>query len=351
MHHGGAHHHLPTRLTLLSDEPNLPVRADARRAYLAILTFATVATGFAASPVIDSIPARIGLASAALAICAAAWLLARWRAGKVNAASTPDALLVDEHSILLTEANGSRSRPLIPIAPGFGLTLLANAERTRLVVGVTSGKRLLFVGAALDAADRRRFDFILPHAVTACREDLSMAMQSTRGRTLIVDAESLLRLIDILTQVDATALGRVVMTDNAGREVVLDGDRLQTPRGTIRLDQPFEWRALHFREGSGAMDAEFQGTWVRQGKHEIVLVALQTDDVRRSIHDLCTRDGPAPDPMLRTDARLAAGCTAAPPPFEQRIAVDRLFMLPVRRALDGARWEARDSIPGGASVG
>jgi len=189
----------------------------------------------------------------------------------------------------------------------------------------------------------------MPHAVTSTRHDLAMAALSPSGERLVVDATSLLRLIDALTQVDASSLGRLVLTDHNGAEVLLDRDRLHTRLGTVRLDQPFEWRAVRFAENGTEVCAEFQGTWIRQSMHELVLVSLVSGDVRESAHELKSA-GLRPDAMLRRDVRLAGASRCVPPPFDQRVAVDRLFMLPLRRALDAAHFETRDSIPGGAAV-
>ena len=42
------------------------------------------------------------------------------------------------------------------------------------------------------------------------------------------------------------------------------------------------------------------------------------------------------DRALLRDLRLTYAAAGEPPPAEQRVAVDRLFVLPVRAALDGA---------------
>jgi len=266
-----------------------------------------------------------------------------------SAGVSPAHLTADRSGVLLTK--DALAERVFSLTPKFGFALFATADRSRLVVALTNGASSLCVGADVGSADRKRLSWLMSHAVTACREDLAMAMQSTRGPVMLVDTTSLLRLIDLMTQVDATSFGRVMLTDNLGREVVLERDRLLTSRCTIRLDQPLEWRGLVFREGDGTMGVEYQGTWVRQGKSEMVLVSLMAGDVRQSIHEIETRTGDWPDAMLRQDAVLASGSPSAPPPVEQRVAVDRLFMLPLRRALDAAHVEKRDSIPGDASLG
>jgi hypothetical protein len=278
------------------------------------------------------------------------WLREATTRRAVSPAVFPAHLTADRSGILLVTEGAPPDR-VFCFSPKFGFALLSTADRSRLVVALTNCGSSLFVGADVSPADGKRLSLLMSHAVTACREDLAMAMQSTRGPVMLVDTTALLRLIDLMTQMDAASFGRVMLTDNLGREVVLERDRLQTSRCTIRLDQPLEWRGLVFREGNGAMGVEYQGTWVRQGKSEMVLVSLMAGDVRQSIHEVEARTGGWPDAMLRQDAVLASGSPAAPPPVEQRVAVDRLFMLPLRRALDSAHLEQRDSIPGDASLG
>ncbi len=278
------------------------------------------------------------------AFCAAwAWRRSRMRPTRIGQAQV---LLRERRLEYLRDAKAVEPLLLLSLHPRFGFTLFATADRTRLAVAITNGHGTVCIGSDLGPTDRRRLGVILSRAVTVCRDDLSMATRLPSGDDLLVDSTSLLRLIDALTQEDGTAFGRVLLSDAKGREVILDGDRLTTSCCTIRLDQPFEWRGFRFREG-----ADFQGTWVRQGKNEVVFVALLVDDVRRSIHDLAKVKGFRPDMVLRLDRRLAEGVRCKAPPLDQRIAVDRLFMLPLRRALDGAHVERRDSIPGDASLG
>jgi hypothetical protein len=98
--------------------------------------------------------------------------------------------------------------------------------------------------------------------------------------------------------------------------VVLEGALLQAGSRVFKLDEPFEWRATVFQESAGPVDACFQATWVRQRQQEIVFVSLGRLDDR-------------PDEALHPAA-------FAPPPRAARVAVDRLFMLPLRHALRAA---------------
>jgi hypothetical protein len=67
------------------------------------------------------------------------------------------------------------------------------------------------------------------------------------------------------------------------------------------------------------------------------------------MHDaLAAASSSRADPSLARDARLANAQFGPPPPRENRLAVDRLFMLPIRRMLDGAALPKRRPAPGDA---
>ena len=339
------------RLPLKNTETTLPARREARRNH--VLAAASLLLLAAVSSVVAALTSSIALLIVAcVSSLAAPLIVARRRRGPVVAPTSPSesALLVDASGVTLI-VERDRAERLVSFQPSFGICVLASAARSGLVVAITSSARTVCIGADFTPAEWRRFDMLLPHAVTVTANELAMATLLPTGERLQVESTSLLHLIELLLRLDPSAMERCILSDNEGRSIVLERDRLATPRCTFRLDQPFEWRALRFLETAGTMDAVFQGTWIRQGKDEVVLVCLLADDVRSSIHDVAALGLGSPDAFLLQDARLADGVVVPPPPRDRRIAVDRLFMLPVRRALDRAhRDEKRDSIPGGATV-
>ncbi|MGH7297491.1 MAG: hypothetical protein ACRELB_21320, partial [Polyangiaceae bacterium] len=95
--------------------------------------------------------------------------------------------------------------------------------------------------------------------------------------------------------------------------VVLDRAELRVGARRIDLTSPVEWRAFVFQELGAHAASVCQAVWMRQGEGDVVLVAPLADG--------------AP-PVQAT--------MAEPPPRELRRAVDRLFMAPLRRALERA---------------
>jgi hypothetical protein len=113
----------------------------------------------------------------------------------------------------------------------------------------------------------------------------------------------------------------VFLSDASGEPVVLDRTELRVGTRRIDLSAPLEWRAFIFQELGAHAASVCQATWVRQGDGEVVLVAPMADGD-------ASRDAP--------DARLLQNSSGDPPPRELRRAIDRLFMAPLRRALDRA---------------
>jgi hypothetical protein len=72
---------------------------------------------------------------------------------------------------------------------------------------------------------------------------------------------------------------------------------------------------------------------VRQGDGEVVLVA--------PVGEAALPGAAGPSAAAAPDARLMHAVGGEPPPRELRRAIDRLFMLPLRRALDRAPRASR----------
>ena len=130
---------------------------------------------------------------------------------------------------------------------------------------------------------------------------------------------------------------RLVLSEARGLAVTHDDGVLAVGDRAVDLTEPIEWRPLLFQEAFGPAVARYQGTWVKQDATEFVLVSLlpALETAPRDV-DLATLDRGA----LR-DLRLMQASLEQPPPTDQRVAIDRVFMLPLRAALDGAPRAAR----------
>jgi hypothetical protein len=215
----------------------------------------------------------------------------------------------------------------------FGVTLLASPRRDRVIVLLSSATGTFYVGAAFDASARRAFAPLLDRSYTIVGDDAGMEAIGPDGAPLALAPDELAGLLDVLVEHSPSCFDRFVVTDARGVPITLDGRQLSIGDRAVDLDAPLEWKPIVFQEAVGQAIAVYQGTWVRQSGTELTLVSLLPAlglPPGEGI-DLGTVDRS----VLR-DLRLMQGSPEVPPPSEQRVAIDRLFMLPVRSALDRA---------------
>ena len=299
-----------------------------------------------------------GPLSAVLVVCAVAvavaplphWAAAGWRAA---AAMTLVALGAAIHLVL-----GARRRPprgwlvvddagvrriergrtteIVDWREPLGVTVLASTDRSTWLVALTSPHATRYLSARVrDAEDAGAAPAMIERATTAADSDLRAGDESA---LCAADAE---RLIAEVVRRSPGALDRAYLSDALGEPIVLDRAELRVGQRRIDLSAALEWRALYFQERGAHAASVSQATWVRQGDVELVLVApvagygaLPGDG-----HDA---RGPglvlhaAAQISVARDLRLMEASPGEPPPRELRHAIDRVFMLPLRRALDRA---------------
>lgn len=215
----------------------------------------------------------------------------------------------------------------------FGVTLLASPRRERVTALLSSASGTFYLGAAFDAPSRRAFAPLLDRAFTVVGDDVGLEAIAPDGEPLLFSPEELASLLDALLEQSPTCLERFVVTDARGAALTLDGRHLCVGDRSVDLNAPLEWKPIVFQEAFGQAIAVYQGTWIRQGGTELTLVSLlpALGPVPGSDLDASTLDRG----VLR-DLRLMQASPEVPPPSEQRVAIERLFMLPVRSALDRA---------------
>lgn len=236
-------------------------------------------------------------------------------------------------------------RMLVSFASGFGISIFTSARRDRIAIGITTPQQALCIGGFIGASPKR-FQTVLPKAVTLPTDDLRLACMLPDGEPLEVDAASLRKLISELQRIDPRAFERCYLTDARGTAIALDGTCVRAGLRTFDLSAPFEWSVSRFRDHAGVADTCFEATWLRQAHDEVAFVSLVRGDERTSLHDVLAASSSRGDPYLARDARLANAQLGPPPPSASCLAVDRLFMLPIRRVLDCAALPNRRPAPG-----
>jgi hypothetical protein len=256
---------------------------------------------------------------------------------------------------------------IVDFARPFGLTLLANGNRERIVLAVTTAERTLYVAAPAKADDRAAHRKLLSSTCTVADDDAVLDATGPDGSPLSLTLDDLDDLVKALLAVDGAALDRCFLSDAHGAPVVLDENELRLGRKAFDLRSPLEWRATLFQEplapvvGANDRDSSsfaagkgvlvYQATWVRQGSSEAVLVSVLSSLPHLAGSGMPPA-GEAPEiasAMLR-DLRLMQASADVPPPQELRVAIEHMYMPRLRAALDRAPRASHRDIPSGTAA-
>ena len=237
-------------------------------------------------------------------------------------------IIVDPNGIARHRSRGDAR--LVFWAERFGLVVLSNESRTRGLLALTTPEQTRYVPVRVtddeDAAAARDL-----FARGPSLGDGDAAFGPRDGDEALSAADAL-ELVAAVRVRDGAALDRILLSDPHGAAVVLEGTELRAGGRVIDLTAPLEWRAFLFLESAGPLGAVVQATWVRQAGTEVVLVAPQGD----------TRDA------MPRGGRVSS-IPDTPPPIELRMAIERLFMTPLRHALDRAPRALRSPVPSSSS--
>lgn len=220
----------------------------------------------------------------------------------------------------------------------FGVTVLANHGRTRCLLAFTTAKRTRFLPVRTSATTREEtlaVRALLAQAGTVADADVMRAVAPA------ISAPDASDLLAVIAERASRALGRLHLTGAGGQDVVLEEQRLRCGESVFDLRAPLEWRGFLFHESLGATASVYQATWVRQGGAEVVLVAPLPPEIAVGGRSR-PRDG---QPPSARDLRLMQSAPGEPPPRALRVAVERVFMLPLRQALDRAPRAKRGAGP------
>ncbi len=222
----------------------------------------------------------------------------------------------------------------VDLGERFGLTLLSNRRRDRLVALVTTARGTLPVATRVDPTDAAIAPLML-RAGAMSEGDNALFAAGPDGRSVLLDATAFRALVDNLLSRDPSCLGRMVLSDQSGRPLLVEDEVLVAQGHRFDLKRPLEWRPIHFQEVFGSSVTYYQGTWVRQGPSEVVFVSL----LPPSFFDPGAEERAGNDELdslSARDLRLLSGAMSDPPPLSQRVALEGLFVLPMRTALDRA---------------
>jgi hypothetical protein len=279
---------------------------------------------------------RVIAGAVAVALLVAAFAATRRRR---TAPSSESALVADTAGLSRISPDGVK--PIVSWDAPFGVTLLASYCRPQALLVFTTPTQTRYIPTRIDERSEEDDELFARIAVLA---DLDLVDGITHDAALASrDAAALVR--HAAAQSAGEALGRVFLSDGRGAPIALDRATLSVDSRTFDLTSHLEWRALMFHESTGQAWALYQATWIRQKGAEIVLVAPMPASIvpqEGSAHrEASGRLGRA----LTRHFRLLQSPAEPPPSRDVRVAIDRPFMMAVRRVLDEAPLASRVTLP------
>lgn len=253
-------------------------------------------------------------------------------------------LILSGESLAFQPVGGDVRVPALDRSQPFGATLLSTHRRDRLVLMLTSDAGAFHVGTIVGETPEPMLAPLFLRATTVAGEDAAFEAIGPDGEPVLLAPPDFVALVDALSKADPGCLERVIVTDTKGEKVVLDEGELRVAALAFDLNAPLEWRALVFQEPFGQVMTLYQGTWIRQNGSEVVLVSLLPS--LGPILEVEPGEIATLDRAVLRDLRLMQANAETPPPREQRHAIERLLMMPIRSCLDRApRKSRRPSSP------
>jgi hypothetical protein len=319
---------------LLASDP-VGARPGTRRRRIAAVGFGIA--GLAASAIPD-LPLPLALR---VALGVGALLALVWAAFARRPAVLPSGTYLEADEAGITRTTSGSGEPgtkksIIAWDAPFGVALLASYGRPTALLAFTTPTQTRYVPARIDDRSEADDELLARIAVLA---DLDLVDGVAHDAALTAAATaSLVRHVEAR---DKHALGRVFLSDGKGMPIALDRATLAIGERSFDLTSQLEWRSLMFHESTGQAAALYQATWIKQAGSEVVLVAPMPASIvpreSNAHRDASGRLGRA----LTRDLRLLQAPAETPPARDVRVAIDRPFMMAVRRVLDDAPLAAR----------
>jgi len=295
-----------------------------RRAVRESVIAIALASGCAAGVILGASSAeRVALSVAAIVLFVHAFSKL---AARTKAAREAGFVVLDDRGIWRRQASTTTS--LATWSEPFGVALFASKSGDRGLIAFTAEGATRFLGLHVAADDQPSAALLFDRSAVRADDDalFSQGVETSLG------VSSAAELLEAIEQREPEAIDRVFLSSARGEPVTIARETLHVAGHDFDLRSPVEWRPFLFHEVAGHVTTIYQAMWVRQqiapadasGKmsNEVVLVA--------------------PLPATR-EVRLSSSLAEAPPPREVRVAIERLFMPLIRRALERAPRATRTS--------
>ncbi|HEX7663539.1 MAG TPA: hypothetical protein VF407_03470 [Polyangiaceae bacterium] len=264
-----------------------------------------------------SIAERVLLACASLGI---AVFGARKFAERHRAAKETGYVVLDERGVARKQSG--KNTILADWKAPFGVSLFASKSGDRGLIAFTSDGATRYLGVHVSADEDSVAATLFDRSAIRADDDALFTQSVDQS----LRAKSAAALLAAVESREPEATSRVFLTSIRGEAVVVAGNAMKVGEREFDLRAPLEWRPFLFHEVAGQVTTIYQATWLRQETaertNEVVLVA------------------PLP---ATSDVRLSPSLADAPPARDVRIAIERLFMPVVRRALERSTPAVRSS--------
>jgi hypothetical protein len=248
----------------------------------------------------------------------------------------PSGTYVEADAAGLTRITEDAIKSIVTWDAPFGVALLASYGRPTALLAFTTPTQTRYVPARIDDRSDADDELLARIAVLA---DLDLVDGVAHDAALTSTATA--ALVRHVEGRDKAALGRVYLSDGKGLPIALDRATLAVGAQSFDLTSRLEWRPLMFHESTGQAAALYQATWIKQAGAEVVLVApMPASIVPRETNAHREASGRLGRALTR-DLRLLQAPAESPPSRDVRVAIDRPFMMAVRRVLDDAPLAAR----------
>jgi hypothetical protein len=332
-----AHRNSMTRWPLLLANAPVPPSTRSRRIAAFVLGAAGLGVSAGSSFVHVPIPLAVPIALGLAGLLAMVWAVFARRP-----AVQPSGTYMEADATGLTRVTADATKPIVSWDAPFGVALLASYGRPTALLAFTTPTQTRYIPARIDLPHSNRFeedDELLARIAVLADLDLVDGIAHDAALTATATAA----LVRHVEGRDKNALGRVYLSDGKGMPIALDRATLAVGERSFDLTSKLEWRPLMFHESTGQAAALYQATWIRQAGSEVVLVAPMPASI-------VPRESSAPNGReasgrlgraLTRDLRLLQAPAESPPARDVRVAIDRPFMMAVRRVLDDAPLAAR----------
>jgi hypothetical protein len=290
----------------------------------------------ASAAVVSGLPPLLRILEGTLALGLVVFVATRRR----QAARMSGTVVVAD-AVGLSRVSPEGTKPIVKWDSPFGITLLASYGRSQALLAFTTPTQTRYIPTRIDDRNEADDELFSKIAVLA---DLDLVDGVTHEAALASgDAAAIVRHATERSR--EGALGKVFLSDGRGSPISLDRATLSVASRSFDLTSHLEWRALMFHESTGQAAALYQATWIRQSGAEVVLVApMPASIVPREPNAHREASGRLGRALTR-DLRLLQSPAESPPARDVRVAIDRPFMMAVRRVLDEAPLAARVVLP------